>query len=213
MSKQVYKQSGELVGELLSVVAGWTKALTPDGNHVSFRNKAVVVREEGEQATGADVALNDEQAPKAEETEMAKSKAKAPKAAKKDKAPKQAKLPKAKLPKAKAPKAAKKPKSTEPRVHRIKGAVVDLSRYTKVASAAGHSSYDNGDAAALKLRSKDLDLVYEIVAKALSKAEGDTTPEKVERELKARYGKLNVGMQRMNLGNRYRAFLREAAGE
>ena len=63
-------------------------------------------------------------------------------------------------------------------------------------TAGGHVSVDCADAIATKLRGKTLDDVYAFAAKAL----GET-----EKELFAKYKHLNVGMQRMNLGNRVRA--------
>lgn len=91
-------------------------------------------------------------------------------------------------------KAAKRIKRIGPADH-----VVDLSAYTTVRSAAGNSSLDNGDDVATKLRGKEIGEVYSIVAKATD------VPVK---QLKANYGHLNIGMQRMNLGNKYRGALR-----
>lgn len=103
--------------------------------------------------------------------------------------------------KKKAPKkgkAAAKPRDVKPggsKQRTIGGKPVDISRYAKAKAPGGGTSYHNNDAVAQKLEGKDLDQVYEIVAKAL----------KVEvRELKGKYKSLNVGMQRMNLGNRLR---------
>jgi hypothetical protein len=72
---------------------------------------------------------------------------------------------------------------------------VDLSHYTKVKSASGNASLDNGDDIAKRLRGMELDDVYSLASKTLKE------PAKVLRE---RYKKLNPGMQRMNLGNRLR---------
>lgn len=63
-------------------------------------------------------------------------------------------------------------------------------------TAGGHVSVDCNDDVANKLRGKDIDQCYAIAAKVL---------EVPEKELRAKYAKLNVGMQRMNLGNRIRA--------
>jgi hypothetical protein len=112
--------------------------------------------------------------------------------------------------KAKSPKAGqvittKKPRNkSAKRIKRIglKEHKVDLSHYTPVVSASGNSSLDNGDDVATKLRGKDLNEVYSIVAKTVGE------PIKA---LKAKYEHLNVGMQRMNLGNKYRGALNEAA--
>lgn len=63
-------------------------------------------------------------------------------------------------------------------------------------TSGGHVSVNNGDEIAAKLLGKDLDQVYAMAAKALKEDEAD---------LRSKYGHLNVGMQRMNLGNRMRA--------
>lgn len=80
-------------------------------------------------------------------------------------------------------------------VRTIGGKAVDLKSYKKTKTASGGTSYNNGDEVAEKLEGKDLDAAYSIVAKAL-KVE--------EKELRAKYKHLNVGMQRMALGNRMR---------
>lgn len=109
-------------------------------------------------------------------------------------------------PKKKAPAkktAAPRAKTEGGSVRTIGGKPVDISRYEKSKAPGGGTSYHNGDAVAEKLQGKSLDAVYDIVARAL----------KVEvKELKAKYKDLNVGMQRMNLGNRLRkvAIPREA---
>lgn len=72
---------------------------------------------------------------------------------------------------------------------------VDLSHYAKVKSASGNASLDNADETAKRLRGMDLDDVYSLASKTLKE------PVTV---LRARYKKLNPGMQRMNLGNRIR---------
>lgn len=72
----------------------------------------------------------------------------------------------------------------------------DCRKYEKVASVNGHASLDNGDELATKLRGTELDDVYKLAAQVL----GET-----QRTLRAKYAHLNVGMQRMNLGNRIRA--------
>lgn len=65
-------------------------------------------------------------------------------------------------------------------------------------TAGGHVSVDNGDKLAAQLRGSTLDQVYAFAAKTLGEAEKD---------LRTKYAHLNVGMQRMNLGNRCRAEL------
>ena len=75
----------------------------------------------------------------------------------------------------------------------------DLSRYhvdKEKKTAGGHASVDTNDELAQKLRGKTLDEVYAQAAKVLNEPEKD---------LRAKYTHLNVGMQRMNLGNRMRA--------
>ena len=72
----------------------------------------------------------------------------------------------------------------------------NINDYVKVKSASGNTSMDKGDATALTLRKFDLDGIYQYAAKALGMAED---------ELRAKYKHLNVGMQRMCLGNRIRA--------
>ena len=113
----------------------------------------------------------------------------------------------------KAPREKKVRKAADPnRVHTVKArnsdraTVVHLERYTKVQTANGNRSYDNGGQVASMLRGLDLDRVYEKVAAELVKAgieEGDT--DSVVVTLRTRYQHLNSGMQRMNLGNRLRA--------
>ena len=76
----------------------------------------------------------------------------------------------------------------------------DLSEYVAVKSAGGNSSLDNGDKLAKDLRGLDIEEVYKRATKVLGREEVDA--------LRKRYAKLNVGMQRMNMGNRMRAALR-----
>lgn len=63
-------------------------------------------------------------------------------------------------------------------------------------TAGGHVSVHNGDEIAQKLLGKDLDQVYTMAARTLKEDEA---------ELRKKYKHLNIGMQRMNLGNRMRA--------
>jgi hypothetical protein len=69
-------------------------------------------------------------------------------------------------------------------------------RDTERKTAGGNPSVDSGDKIAIRLRGKTLDEVYKEAAEAL----GET-----QKELKAKYAHLNIGMQRMSLGNRIRA--------
>lgn len=76
--------------------------------------------------------------------------------------------------------------------------------YTKTKGEDGKQHFDNGDEVAEALRGADLDSVYSHVAKEL----GVTA-----KSLKEKYGHLNPGQQRMNLGNRLRGHMRKAAEE
>lgn len=66
---------------------------------------------------------------------------------------------------------------------------------TEHKTAGGNASIHCGDDVAKKLLGKDIDECYKIAAKTINE------PEKA---LRAKYAHLNVGMQRMNLGNRMR---------
>lgn len=66
-------------------------------------------------------------------------------------------------------------------------------------TAAGNTSVHCGDELARFLVGKSLEQVYEIAAKAFGPGNG----------LKARYSHLNVGQQRMNVGNRLRAAIKD----
>jgi hypothetical protein len=70
-------------------------------------------------------------------------------------------------------------------------------RYTRhdVRTPGGRKAFDIADSVANRLRGKDLPEVYAIAAKALHCT---------QKELTERYGHLNPGQQRMNLGNRMR---------
>ena len=65
-------------------------------------------------------------------------------------------------------------------------------------TSGGNVSVHCGDDVAKKLLGKSLEDCYKLAAK---------TCECTEKELRDKYGKLNVGMQRMNLGNRMRGVL------
>lgn len=104
---------------------------------------------------------------------------------------------KAAPPKAKvaAKKTAPKPRTEATGIRTIGGKAVNLDNYEKVKAPGGGTSYHNGDAVAEKLVGKSLDEVYAIAAKFLKEE---------EKALRAKYKHLNVGMQRMSLGNRLR---------
>ena len=76
-----------------------------------------------------------------------------------------------------------------------------LPKYQSYKRADGKTSLDNGDGVASTLRAVALEQVYKICAREIG--------ESIE-ALKTKYGHLNPGMQRMNLGNRLRAFYRAA---
>jgi hypothetical protein len=91
----------------------------------------------------------------------------------------------------------------QPVVRRIKGTVVSrFAEYERTTTATGNKSYDSADALAVRLRGLELDEVYKEAAAALQVSVV---------VLKARYAKLNPGMQRMNLGNRMRGAAHKAA--
>lgn len=80
------------------------------------------------------------------------------------------------------------------------GRIAEGYKYSPCIAASGRTSCDNDDSVAHILRGRELNEVYTIVAEQMG------VPEK---ELKARYGHLNSGQQRMNLGNRLRGFVRK----
>lgn len=111
---------------------------------------------------------------------------------------------------AKPTKAAKPVKAATPGVRTIGATEVDLSHYQRVVAKSGNVSYDNGDKVAKELRECTLDEVYRLAGKALKEDLEAATIDDAEKILRKKYGHLNAGMQRMNLGNRYRAALRAA---
>lgn len=119
------------------------------------------------------------------------------------------KAPKAK-PAKKAKKAAKAKKPAGKAVKGLKGPAVlkvyapGYNKDTERKTAGGHTSVDNNDKLAQRLRGAELEKVYTEAAKILR--DDDDKPVTVQ-ALKKQYGRLNVGMQRMNLGNRMRAVL------
>lgn len=110
---------------------------------------------------------------------------------------------KASATKAEKKKAAKKGKSKKDvpaGTAALKQYAPDYHKDNEKKTAGGNTSVDNDDEVARKFRGKDLDTIYGIVGKALA-------PDVTEADLRKKYKHLNVGMQRMNLGNRYRAAL------
>jgi hypothetical protein len=75
-----------------------------------------------------------------------------------------------------------------------------LDHYVKheIKTPSGNKVLDVDDEAAKRLRGMDLEKVYDLVAEACGVSKS---------ELKKKYAKLNLGMQRMNLGNKFRAVL------
>lgn len=110
---------------------------------------------------------------------------------------------------------AKARKARQPASGVVTRTTIDGKEYSYKAvgkTASGAVAYDNGDAAAKKLRGKTIDEVYDIVAKAMLKAgnlKGDyagcTTAGGVAKKLRAGLKDANPGRQRMALGNRLRA--------
>ena len=78
----------------------------------------------------------------------------------------------------------------------------EYHRDKQVRTAGGYASVDSDDSVAKRLRGKTLDEVYEYAAGIVR--DDDGAPVAIS-ALKKRYGSLNEGMQRMNLGNRIRA--------
>lgn len=70
---------------------------------------------------------------------------------------------------------------------------VNRDRYQTTRTAAGSKSLHSGDEVALTLDGLNVEDLYKISDKILGE------------DFRERYAKLNVGMQRMNLGNRIRA--------
>ncbi|TXG97765.1 MAG: hypothetical protein E6R08_06500 [Nevskiaceae bacterium] len=173
--------------EVITVNGGWTKYRNIEGNTAKIRNGQL--REATEAEIKAFKSINHKNVPAAEP--------------------------------AKEPKAANPPKKDRP------GQAVDLqasadgensakptglvnpdyAKYKKhdVKSPSGRRALDIDDKAAEALRGQDISDCYFIVAKHLAAVDGETrTTDVIEAELIAKYQKLNVGMQRMNLGNRLR---------
>jgi len=86
----------------------------------------------------------------------------------------------------------------------IAGTVADVSEYTRHKTANGNVSLHNGDKVAKALAGNTLDQTYSEAARAL----GFTVT-----SLKSRYGHLNPGMQRMNLGNLIRGAQRAGVAQ
>lgn len=74
----------------------------------------------------------------------------------------------------------------------------DVSKYQKSKSASGSTSLNNGDRVAAAMDGLTLDEAYQLAAEVTTTSEA---------ELRAKYAHLNVGQQRMNVGNRIRGAL------
>jgi hypothetical protein len=72
-----------------------------------------------------------------------------------------------------------------------------LQHYVKTKKADGSTCLDNNDNVAAHLRGLELNEIYELVADKLNCS---------ERDLMTRYSHLNLGQQRMSLGNLLRGF-------
>lgn len=77
----------------------------------------------------------------------------------------------------------------------------------KAKTTGGNKTVDCGDKMADLLRGKTLDEVYAEAVKVLNTALEEGQEKVTLKSLQDKYGKLNFGMQRMNLGNRMRAIL------
>lgn len=71
-------------------------------------------------------------------------------------------------------------------------------------TASGNKTVDNGDKLANKLRGMELDAVYKLAVETMNAALEEGEEKVTVASLQKKYGKLNLGMQRMNLGNRMR---------
>src|SRR6267154_158750 len=91
-----------------------------------------------------------------------------------------------------APKQAAKKSGNGALLRSVAGRTYDISKYDRVKTPKGSVSFDCGDAVAKKYRGADLGDLYDAVARRKDVS---------VRSLKEKYGKLNVGMQRMTLGN------------
>jgi len=72
---------------------------------------------------------------------------------------------------------------------------IPTEKYVKAKAASGAVSRHNGDVVAASLEGLTIDEVYALASEVTEVSVGD---------LHAKYGHLNVGQQRMNLGNRVR---------
>lgn len=116
-----------------------------------------------------------------------------------------------------APKAVEQEIENEEEEAKVVRLKPDHTRYENrpETTASGRCVYDIGDKVAEEFRTMTLDKQYEAVAKALAE-ENETEPANELAALFSKYETKNLGMQRMNLGNKMRGILarkerREAA--
>lgn len=186
--KKALNNSGAIV-TFVSATGGWTTYLDSDGNVKKIRNSGIRDLTENEQKMfgGKPAAV-----PKAPKVKANKPAA----------APKPAKVQSVKRA------AEEGGDHTTPIAQKL--VQPDYGRYVKhdTKSPSGRKALDIGDEAAAILRGQAIEDCYFIVAKNLAKANNGSTDEAevatIEAELKDKYKHLNVGMQRMNLGNRLR---------
>lgn len=88
------------------------------------------------------------------------------------------------------------------KVRRCVNTTYNPEHYVKAKSKSGHATLHNGDHTAQTLAEMDLDQIYTHVAIMIGEN---------EQILRNKYGHLNAGMQRMNLGNRLRAWTKKNA--
>lgn len=86
------------------------------------------------------------------------------------------------------------------KIRRCVNTTYDPSHYVKAKSKSGHATLHNGDPVAQTLATMDLDEIFAHVA---------TMTGHDEIALRKMYAHLNVGMKRMNLGNRLRAWYKK----
>lgn len=86
------------------------------------------------------------------------------------------------------------------KIRRCVNTTYNPSHYVKAKSKSGHATLHNGDRVALDLGKMTLDEIYTHVA--MMTGHDETALRKI-------YAHLNPGMQRMNLGNRLRAWYKK----
>lgn len=175
MTKQA-NFNGTIVN-IIAVNGGWTQIQLPDGKEMKVRNGAL--------------------APVV----------KAPQAAAPAITPKEAKMTATAAPEATAAKPVPPVREARPahfvgevapgRIAKIASTAFNLDKYfvSDIKTPTGRRTIDCADEVATALRGADIDAVYVNAAETLGVSVD---------ELRTQYGHLNIGMQRMNLGNRIR---------